>query len=94
MSEQAVEVPAAEASATPVEADGVAAQPRTIDVNNMSGADRAAVLRSVHNFLSSYDRVPGALALQWGNCLDALGLVINSLVVEEQKKAQEALSKK
>lgn len=47
-----------------------------------------AALRSVHEFLSKFDRVPGFLANQWSQTLDTVAVVANSLI----KKATESSS--
>lgn len=39
-------------------------------------------LRNVHTFLTNYDRVPGSLANQWAQVLDAIALVANSLIAK------------
>ena len=77
-------VPAAQA------APAGAAQPLVIDVNNVTAAQRLAILRSVHGFFANYDRVPGGLASQWGNALDALAVVINSETQTQAKAASLA----
>lgn len=45
-----------------------------------------AALRSVHEFLSKFDRVPGFLANQWSQALDTVAVVANSLI----RKATDA----
>lgn len=51
-----------------------------IDPNNMTLEQQIAILKSVHTFFSTFDRVPGLLASDWGNNLNALALVANSLI--------------
>jgi len=75
-------------------AQAAPAQPMVIDANNVSAEQRLAILKHVYGFFSAYDRVPGALASQWGNALDALAVVVNSLTTEASKAAQKAASEK
>ena len=39
-------------------------------------------LRSVHEFLSQFDRVPGFLANKWSQALDTIAVVANSLIAK------------
>lgn len=39
-------------------------------------------LRSVHQFLGNFDRVPGFLSSQWSQALDAIAVVANSLIAK------------
>lgn len=39
-------------------------------------------LRSVHEFLSQFDRVPGFLANKWSQALDTVAVVANSLIAK------------
>lgn len=57
-----------------------------IDTKNVSPEQRVAILRHVHTFFATFDRVPGSLASQWGNALDALAVVANALTAELPKK--------
>lgn len=68
-------------------------EPLVIDVNNVTAPQRLAILRSVFSFFSEYDRVPGGLAKQWGNALEALVVVINAETKDLQKAADEASKK-
>lgn len=81
--------PAVEAEVVPAAA--TKSEPMVIDVNNVTAAQRVAILRSVHGFFSNYDRVPGALAEQWGNALNALAVVVNSETQLLQKAAEQVL---
>ena len=51
---------------------------------------KGQALRFAHSYFSNFERVPGFAAAQWAQALDAIGLVINSLVAEkaspEEKK--------
>ena len=39
-------------------------------------------LRTAHQFFSNFDRVPGFLANQWSQALDAVAVVANSLIAK------------
>lgn len=39
-------------------------------------------LRSVHEFFSQFDRVPGFLANKWSQALDTVAVVANSLIAK------------
>ena len=64
-----------------------------IDVNNMGPAEHVAVLKSVHGFLSNFDRVPGSLAGAWSQNLDAIAYVVNSINAQVLASAQGKASK-
>ncbi len=55
------------------------------ELPTLTSEQEIAALRSVHDFLSKFDRVPGFLANQWSQALDTVAVVANSLI----KKAQE-----
>jgi hypothetical protein len=55
------------------------------ELPTLTAEQEIAALRSVHEFLSTFDRVPGFLANQWSQALDTVAVVANSLI----KKAQE-----
>jgi hypothetical protein len=38
------------------------------------------VLRNAHTFFNNFNQVPGFAAAQWGQALDAIALVANSLI--------------
>lgn len=47
-------------------------------------------LRRVHEFMTNFDRVPGSLAVQWGQALDTIAVVANSLIEKmRQARAEE-----
>lgn len=57
----------------------------TPELPTLTTEQEIAALRSVHDFLSKFDRVPGFLANQWSQALDTVAVVANSLI----KKATE-----
>lgn len=52
----------------------------TQDLPNLSTEQEIQALRSVHEFLSSFDRVPGYLTNKWSQALDTVAIVANSLI--------------
>lgn len=44
------------------------------------------VLRAAYDHFSNYDRVVGSHAAEWARALDAIGLVINSLITKSEVK--------
>lgn len=50
------------------------------DLPVLTADQEIAALRSVHDFLSKFDRVPGFLANQWSQALDTVAVVANSLI--------------
>ena len=52
----------------------------------LTTAQEIEALRSVHQFLSNFDRVPGNLTSAWSQALDTVAVVANSLI----QKANEA----
>lgn len=60
-----------------------------VKVEPLTQEQEINALRNVHTFLSSYDRVPGALANQWAQVLDAVALVANSLISKLPKNTTE-----
>ncbi len=88
MSEQ-TEQQAPTVETTPVEQKEI-----RINVDDMSQQDRLVVLQHLYGFFSSFDRVPGALAKQWGSSLDALAAVANSINSEIAASAKSKASKK
>ena len=67
----------ATAAPTVTATDAAGTEPQTLTKEQQIQA-----LRAVHTFLSDFDRVPGALAAQWSQAQDAIGLVANSLIAE------------
>jgi len=49
------------------------------NVPTLTKKQQAEVLTKVHNFLATYDRVPGIFAGQWSNTLEALAVVVSNL---------------
>jgi hypothetical protein len=70
---------------TPPPGEKFEPQPMMIDVNNITPQQKVAILHHVHTFFATFDRVPGALAKQWANALDALAVLANY----ETKSLQE-----
>jgi hypothetical protein len=58
----------------------------TVVPQKLTAEQEINALRSVHEFLSQFDRVPGFLANKWSQALDAVAVVANSLIA----KATEA----
>lgn len=50
------------------------------ELPNLTSEQEIQALRSVHEFLSSFDRVPGFLANKWSQALDTVAIVANSLI--------------
>jgi hypothetical protein len=50
------------------------------ELPNLTSEQEIQALRSVHEFLSSFDRVPGFLANKWSQALDTIAIVANSLI--------------
>lgn len=51
-----------------------------VKLTSLTANEEISVLRNVHTFLSNFDRVPGSLANQWAQTLDAIAIVANSLI--------------
>lgn len=58
----------------------------TVAPQKLTAEQEINALRSVHEFLTQFDRVPGFLANKWSQALDAVAVVANSLIA----KATEA----
>lgn len=56
-------------------------------LQKLSADQEINALRSVHKFLSDFDRVPGALATTWGQALDTIAVVANSLIAKNTPEA-------
>jgi hypothetical protein len=52
------------------------------EVRVLSKEEQLNVLVQIHQFLSNYDRVPGAFASQFAQVLEGLALVANSIQSE------------
>jgi len=50
------------------------------ELPNLTSEQEIQALRSVHEFLSSFDRVPGFLANKYSQALDTIAIVANSLI--------------
>ena len=48
----------------------------------LTAEQEIAALRAVHQFLNAFDRVPGSLAGQWGQAVDTVAVVANSLIAK------------
>ena len=49
-------------------------------IPTLTAEQEISALKAVHQFLSAFDRVPGALANQWAQALDTVAVVANSLI--------------
>ncbi|CAB4141228.1 hypothetical protein UFOVP410_67 [uncultured Caudovirales phage] len=45
-------------------------------------------LRSVHKYLSEFDRVPGSMSATWSQMLDTVAVVANSLIAKATKSLE------
>ena len=77
-------------TATETAADETAATPSVV-LNELSVAEEINALRNVHVFLSNFDRVPGALAAEWAQTLDAIAIVANSLISKNRQALADAV---
>jgi hypothetical protein len=59
----------------------------TQPLQKLTAEQEINALRSVHKFLSEFDRVPGALATTWGQALDTIAVVANSLIAKNTTDA-------
>ena len=50
------------------------------DLPRLTSQQEIEALRSVHEFLSAFDRVPGYLTSKWSQNLDTIAVVANSLI--------------
>ena len=48
----------------------------------LTAEQEIVALRAVHQFLNAFDRVPGSLASQWGQAVDTVAVVANSLIAK------------
>lgn len=60
-----------------------------VTLSELTASEEIAVLRNVHTFLSNFDRVPGSLANQWAQTLDAVAIVANSLISKNRQTTSE-----
>ena len=54
----------------------------TQPLQKLTAEQEINALRSVHKFLSDFDRVPGTLATTFGQALDTIAIVANSLIAK------------
>ncbi len=52
------------------------------ELPSLTSEQEIQALRSVHEFLSSFDRVPGFLTNKWSQALDTVAIVANSLIAK------------
>jgi hypothetical protein len=58
-------------------------------VQKLTKQQKVDVLKQTHQFLSTFDRVPGVLAQQWANMLQGIAVVCDNISLyetEEQSK--------
>jgi hypothetical protein len=60
-----------------------------VTVQALTAEQEIAALRSVHTFLSTFDRVPGSMATTWGQALDTIAVVANSLIAKNAPATTE-----
>lgn len=60
------------------------------EIPSLTAEQEINALRSVHEFLSSFDRVPGFLTNKWSQALDTVAVVANSLIAKA--KANSTIS--
>jgi len=65
-------------TATTTPAETTETQP----LQKLTAEQEINALRSVHKFLSDFDRVPGTLATTFGQALDTIAIVANSLIAK------------
>lgn len=69
------------ASSTTVDADSSSTkQSASIEIQELTQQQEIGALRAAHSFFSSFTGVPGHSAAQWGQALDAIAVVANSLI--------------
>lgn len=56
------------------------AQDLASQIPDLSAEDEIKALRAAHDFFGSYSNVPGFAASAWGNALDNIAHVANSLI--------------
>lgn len=57
-------------------------------VQKLTKQQKIDVLRQTHQFLSTFDRVPGVLAQQWANLLQGIALVCDNITLYEVEEEQ------
>jgi hypothetical protein len=60
----------------------------TQELPKLTAQQEINALRSVHEFLSAFDRVPGGLAGKWSQVLDTVAVVANSLIGKAQANGE------
>jgi predicted translin family RNA/ssDNA-binding protein len=58
------------------------------DTSLLSAEQEIGALRTVHEFLSEFDRVPGSLSSKWSQMLDTIAVVANSLIGKLPKTSE------
>jgi len=58
----------------------VVAAPAQPPVQELTSEQEILVLRQAHDFFGNFNAVPGFTATKWGQALDAIALVANSLI--------------
>lgn len=58
------------------------------ELPKLTSEQEISALRSVHQFLAEYDRVPGSLASKWSQALDTIAVVANSLIGKAQERGE------
>jgi len=61
----------------------------TVQLQTLTAEQEIGALRSVHTFLSNFDRVPGSMAATWGQALDTIAVVANSLISKQTSATEE-----
>ena len=49
----------------------------------LTKAQRINALQNAHRFFSEFDRVPGALAQTWAQAIDAIAIVCNDIIIND-----------
>lgn len=65
---------------TTTETSETATAEAPVTIQTLTAEQEINALRSVHTFLSNFDRVPGSMATTWGQALDTIAVVANSLI--------------
>jgi hypothetical protein len=58
-------------------------------IQKLTADQEIQALRVAHQFFSTFDRVPGFLANQWSQALDAVAVVANSLIAKSVPETTE-----
>lgn len=60
-----------------------------VEAETLLPEQEVGALKKVHEFLSNFDRVPGAMSAQWSQMLDTVAVVANSLIAKLSKPEAE-----